>query len=53
MKNRFPYYPKSFPRTGVRCCGHIPAIPGNWADPVTMFISINGLHGSNATETSV
>ena len=53
MKNGFLYYPESFPRTGVRRFGHISAIPGNWADPFTMFININSLHGSNGTETSV
>ena len=53
MKNRFPYYPKFFPRTGVPCRGHASAISENWADPFRMFININDLHGSNATETLV
>jgi hypothetical protein len=53
MKNRFPYYPKSLLRKGCPCCGHILAIPENWADPLGMLFNINGLQGSNATETFV
>lgn len=52
MNNRFPYYPKSFPRKGCPRRGHISA-HANWAYPLEMFVNINGLQGSDATETFV